>query len=140
MSKPNLRKSIYLAAGEKHAKHSDWMRKMAYSGNTIPLCPYTLINLSTLTLAFKNDFIKKLLSRISIALRAEEFWVFSGFKDEEVVLEKLEDDLLLELFLTLKLRPSTRVFHLYFGEANVPKYKNRDKWAITEFERSLKAI
>lgn len=135
--KPNLRKSVYLAAGEKHAKHSDWMRKIAYTNNTIPLCPYTLINLSTLTLAFKNDFVKKLLSRVSIALRAEEFWIFSSFEDGELLLEKLEDDLLLELFLTLKLRPNTKVFHLYFGEAGVPKYKNRGKWAITEFERSI---
>lgn len=132
--KKRLRKVAYLLAGEKHSKHADWMRKMAYMNKAVPLCPYTLINLGTLTLAYENDPIKRVLARLSMSCIVDEIWIFSPFPD--VVLNKFETDLLIELYLTLKFYPLKRQKYISFSEAGVPKYINRQKWAITTRERS----
>ena len=128
-----LKRAVYLLAGEKHSKHADWMRKMAYVNKAVPLCPYTLINLSTLILAYGDDKLKRMLARISMSRIADEVWIFSPFSD--VVLDKLETDLLIELYITLRFYPSKRQKYISFSEAGIPKYVNKQKWSITSRER-----
>lgn len=134
-AKKKLRPIAYLLAGEIHAKHSDWMRMDAYRGARVPLCPYTLLNRSSLQLSCGNDFLKQLLSRVALIRRADEIYIYSPYEDEKFTLSKLPEDALFELFLTLRLGPKKPVIHKYFGEVGVPKYTNRAKWAITEQER-----
>lgn len=136
-NKSELKKTAYLVAGEKHAKHSDWMRQTAYQNKTVPLCPYTLINFGTLTLAFGDDSFKKILARTAIALKADELWIFTPFKERDFSLEKLDADLLTELLSVLSLQPEKRIFVVGFDEAGVPKFTDKGKWAFTEYERRL---
>lgn len=128
-----LKRAVYLLAGEKHSKHADWMRKTAYVNKAVPLCPYTLINMGTLTLAYRDNPLKRMLARISMSCIADEVWIFSPFSD--VVLDKFETDLLIELYITLRFYPSKSQKHISFSEAEVPKYVNKQKWSITTRER-----
>lgn len=131
---PKLRNTVYLCAGEKHAKHSDWLRKDAYNNNKVPLCPYTLYNKGTLDLAYNHNELDKLLARVTLSMKADEIWIYGIYECHDVDLLKLEPDLLLELYLTLKFK-KMKIIYKFFGEINVPKYTNRKQWAITEYEK-----
>ena len=132
----SLRPVFYLAAGERHAKHADWMRKAAYLHGGVPLCPYTLINEGTLTLSFDKDALGKILSRVALALAADDFWLFLPFHDVVNAWEKLDPDVLIELYLTKKIQPLKKVRGIYMGDADIPKYKNRQRWAMTALEQA----
>ena len=136
MPQNNLRKTAYLLAGERHAKHSDWMRKMAYTQKMVPISPYTIINNGTLRLALGENLKEHALSRASLSCKADEIWIFSPYRDNEFSTRHMEDDALLELFLSLRLKPDRKVVHISLAEAGVPKYQNREKWSLTDIERS----
>ena len=91
-------------AGEKHAKHSDWFRQDAYNNQKIPLCPYTLYNRGTLDLAYGQKEMDKLLARITLAIKADEIWVYGAYKDDELSLINLDTDLLKGNLSHIKIR------------------------------------
>lgn len=129
---------VYLMAGEKHAKHSDWLRKDAYNNQKIPLCPYTIFNKGTLDIAYGKNEIKKLLARVSLAIKADEIWIYGKYRDDEVKLHYFEIDLLQEIYLILRLKPKKiKIIYKFFGDINIPKYSNKTDWAITDYEKKL---
>lgn len=130
-----LRPVVYLMSGEMHAKHSDWMRKDAYNNARVPLCPYTLINFSTLQSAYPNDLVRQIVCRAALASRADEVRIYGPLEEGEFDLPKLPDDALAELYAILLLQPKKNIVYKSFADIGVPKYANRKKWAITDFER-----
>jgi len=130
-----LRPVAYLMSGEMHAKHSDWMRKDAYNNALVPLCPYTLINFSTLQSAHPDDHVRQIVCRAALAYRADEVRVYGPLEEGDFELSKLPVDALTELYVILLLQPKKSLVYKSFANIGVPKYANRKKWAITDFER-----
>jgi len=132
----SLHKPAFLATAERYAKYCDWMRQEAYLRARVPVCPHTLTNASTLTLAFGEDSYRKALARASFALRCDEVWLFSPFPNPELAVEKGDLALLSDIFVTLLIQPDKRIIHKCFGDVGVPKYLDRRKWTLTAYERA----
>ncbi len=132
-----LRKIAYLLSGESHAKHTDWMRQDAYDNELVPLSPYTLLNYGTLQIAYPNDYFMQIKCRMALAIRADVVNVYGIQPEQDFELIKLPDDTLCELYVIMRLKPETHVNYKYFGDVGVPKYTDRKKWVITEYEQGL---
>lgn len=130
-----LRKVAYLTAGEDHVKHADWMRKLAYNYNRVPMCPYTLVSLSSLKFILGTGFYVRILVNTSFAIKADEFWIFGSRDEKDFSVDSLQDDVLAELLLTKKFKPNTKVYYISFAQAEVPKYKKTSLWALTKLEK-----
>lgn len=136
--KKKINETVLLLAGDRHTKHADWMRKYAYKKNKVPVCPYTIISRGTLTIALQNDQFKQLLMRVSLGLKVEDIWVFGSKRTQEFSLSLLDLDVLEELFILLRLRKKLEITYIYLGDSDVPKYKNRKRWAVTLKEQQEK--
>lgn len=136
LKKYHLRKTIYLLAGDKHTKHSDWMRKAAFNNNLVPLCPHTILNDGSLYMAFGSNFQKGILARISLGINADCHWLFGPQGADAFSVNDLETDVLIDLYLFAKFNKNIRWYYGSFAEIGVPKYRNRRKWAITDFEKN----
>lgn len=133
-----LRKAAYLLSGEKHAKHTDWLRMDAYKNGMVPLSPYTLCNESSLQLAYPDTPAMRYAARACLGVKADEVRIYGIHSDETVELELLETDMLVELYLISALKGAeVQVTYTYFGDIGIPKYANKDAWAITEFEKQF---
>jgi hypothetical protein len=131
----DLRPVTYMLSGEKYGKYTDWMMKDAMERKRVPLPPYAIISHGTLELATPGDEQAHLLSRLALGVRASDISLYGTVPPADFSLESLPIDALEELFCILSRKPDTAVSYTYFGAIGVPKYVDRDKWAITSLEK-----
>ncbi|QVK18266.1 hypothetical protein KHQ81_00690 [Mycoplasmatota bacterium] len=126
----------YIVANFYNFKHIDWTRFYCYKNGICPISPHNILSYYL----YRNIYGEKakenyIIDRITLLNKADNLLFFTNMNNLYIEIENLDIYSCMELLYWYKYKDKSKIKIINWSDANVPKYKNSDKWAITNTEK-----
>lgn len=131
----NIPHPSYVVANFYNYKHIDWARAYCYQHSVCPVSPQNILPYSLYTINHLVDCeLQYMIDRLTLIDKCHELLWFINTKNLKYELDNLDIFSRTELVYWCTVYGSASIKIIDWADADVPKYKDNNNWALTRTE------